>query len=151
VTQVAILPEPWVQNLSIVASPTLYCWKQVKGQPKFKGVENRLHLQMGRWQRLCGHTSCTPHRLSFLIPEFMPRSWDSSLAKLLYSFSLLLTQCSRQPPQINQSCHKKWNMSAIRTLQWVVSRVSMENSDFPALNLVVSLLLVSSLTFHRLY
>ena len=43
-----------------------------------------------------------------------------------------LTQCSRQPQQINHNCHKKWNVSAIWTLQWAIDGGWVGNSEFLA-------------------
>lgn len=82
---------------------------------------------------------CLPHvDYHFFLQH--PCQW---LVKTLYfgqvihylALKSFLTQCSRQPLQINQNCHMKWNLSAICTLQWVVDRDWMENSEFLALSL----------------
>lgn len=109
------------------------------------------------WQRICGLIYSTTHGL---FPSSKTQApW---LAKALFwpsrcaALKSFLTQCSRLPPQINQKCHKKWNLSAIWTLPWIVNGARMENPEFLALSLgpflsssLFVLTSVSSLPFLR--
>lgn len=146
-------------DLNSITSSTFY-WSKVKGQSNFKAWGNRVHLLLGGvaknlWPYLIYHTytiiSSSKICATWLVKALF---WPSHYAGL----KSFLTQCSRQPEQINHNCHKKWNVSAIWTLQWAVDRVWMGNSEFLAfsegcffLHHSVSSLLVSSFTFLRLY